>query len=189
MALPLIQQAQNRSEHIGPKTYPLKMKNSIRASAGILAIIILSITSLRASAQKTSDFSGDWKVDTAKTNYGAFGLASTPVEMKISKTADTITIERIAKSRAGDLHSYTEKLPFDGKIVLTMNHTTKKLASINAGQRSIIETAAYRDDTFDKTYKATETWSISADGKTLTIDRTDDGDDGHSVSKMVYNRR
>ena len=63
--------------------------------------------------------------------------------------------------------------------------------SIKWSGRALFETSSYHDDAHNGRYEATETWTLSPDGKTLTDDRvvTNDGNGGHGTSKAVYNRQ
>jgi hypothetical protein len=157
--------------------------------SGVFALILLVVFSNSAKSQKVN-FSGIWKVDTLKSNYGGFGPAAAAVTLKIVQTKDTISIERAIHPGRGATRSFTDKLPLDGKTMTNTNGTTKSSVSIKWSGKALVETSGYHDDKFNKTYQATETWTLSPDSKTLTIDRVvaNDGEGGHGVSKAVYHR-
>ena len=139
-------------------------------------------------AQKP-DFSGNWKIDKAKCNFGTtFPEYTAPLEMKVVQESDSISIARLSMNGQGNYNEYVEKLPFDGSVVESMIKSTKKRASIKWSEREeiFIETAAYKDYTFKKMYKAEETWRLSDDKNTLTILRDDEGDDGKDSRKYVF---
>jgi hypothetical protein len=167
------------------------MKNSLRktiklAYSGFFALILLAAFSNSAKSQK-ANFSGIWKVDSLKSNFG--GLVSA-VTLKIEQTTDTVSIEGTFRTGRGESRSSTEKLPLDGKTMTKTSGTTKSSLSIKWSGHALVETSNYHEDTHNTTYQATETWTLSPDSKTLTIDRVvaNDGDGGHGSSKAVYHR-
>jgi hypothetical protein len=155
----------------------------------VFTLLLLVVFSNSAKSQKVN-FSGIWKVDSLKSNYGGFGPAAAAVTLKIVQAKDTISIERTIHPGRGAARSFTDKLPLDGKTMTNTNGTTKSSVSIKWSGQALVETNSYRDDTHNKTYQATETWTLSQDGKTLTIDRivANDGEGGHGASKAVYHR-
>lgn len=170
------------------------MKNNLKKTiklfySGVFVLILLTVFSSSAMPPKVN-FSGIWKVDTLKSNYGGFGPAAAAVTLKIVQAKDTISIERTINPGGGVARSFTDKLPLDGKPMTNTKGTTKSSLSIKWFGQALVETSSYHDDKFNKTYQATETWTLSADGKTLTIDRVvaNDGEGGHGASKAVYNR-
>jgi hypothetical protein len=154
--------------------------------SGVFALILLAGFSNSAKSQKVN-FSGLWKVDSLKSNYGGFVAA---VTLKIVQTTDTISIERTMRTGRGDVRSFTDKLPLDGKTMTNTSGTTKSSVSIKWSGQTLVETSSFHEDTHSTTYQATETWTLSPDSKTLTIDRViaNDGDGGHGTSKAVYLR-
>ena len=170
------------------------MKNNLKKTIklfyiSVLTLILLGVFSNSAKSQKVN-FSGIWKVDTLRSNYGGYGPAAAAVKLKIVQAKDTISIERTIHPGRGAARSFTDKLPLDGKTMTNTKGTTKSSVSIKWSGRALVETSSYRDDKFNKTYQATETWTLSPDGKTLTIDRVvvNDGEGGHGASKAVYHR-
>jgi hypothetical protein len=165
------------------------LKIRLRGLSIVLALILLAAFSDSAKLQNVN-FSGIWKVDSLKTNYGGFGTGSTAVTIKIVQTKDTISIERTLHPGRGDTRYVTDKLPLDGKTMMKTIGTANSSVSVKWSGQALVETARFRDDKTNSTYQATETWSLSPDGKTLTIDRVveDDGNGGQGTSKVVYHR-
>jgi hypothetical protein len=167
------------------------MKNNLKktiklAYSGVLALILLAGFSNSAKSQK-ANYSGNWKVDSLKSNHGGFVSA---VALKIEQTRDSISIKATVRTGRGEIHSFTEKLPLDGKTMTKTSGTTKSNLSIKWSGKTLVETSNFYESTHNTTYQATETWTLSPDNKTLTIDRVvaNDGNGGHGTSKTVYNR-
>jgi hypothetical protein len=112
------------------------------------------------------------------------------VTLKIEQTTDTISIERTFHTGRGEIRSFTDKLPLDGKTMKNTSGTSKTSLSIKWSGQGLVETSNDHEDTHNTTYQATETWTLSPDSKTLTIDRVieNDGDGGQGTSKEVYSR-
>ena len=167
------------------------MKNNLKktiklAYSAVFALILLAGCSNSAKSQK-ANFSGIWKVDSLKSNNGGFVSA---VTLKIEQTTDTISIKPTLRTGRGEIRSFTIKLPLDGKTVTNTSGTTKSSLSIKWSGQALVETSSFYENTHNTTYQATETWTLSPDSKTLTIDRVvaNDGNGGHGTSKAVYNR-
>jgi len=90
----------------------------------------------------------------------------------------------------GDIRTFTSKLPLDGKTMTSTNGPEKSIISIKWSGQALVEKSRAHEDTHNTTYQATETWTLSPDSKTLTIDRVieNDGDGGQGTSKEVYRR-
>jgi hypothetical protein len=152
----------------------------------VFALILLAVFCCSAKFQKVI-FSGIWQVDSLKSNFGRFVV---PVTLKIVQTTDSISIEKTNHRFPGDTLSFTYKLPLDGKTMTNTKGAEKSSQSIKWSGQALFETSSFHEDTHNTTYQATETWTLSPDSKTLTIDRVigNDGDDGQGTSKAVYHR-
>ncbi len=160
------------------------LKIRLRGLSSVFALILLTGFSNSAKSQKVN-FSGLWKVDSLKSNFGRFVV---PVTLKIVQTTDTISIGKTYHRGPGDTLSFIYKLSLDGKTMTDTRGTAKSSQSIKWSGQALVETSSFRDDTHNTTYQANETWTLSPDSKTLTIDRVvaNDGDGGHGASKAVY---
>jgi hypothetical protein len=152
----------------------------------VFALILLAVFCSSAKLQKVN-FSGIWRIDSLKSNFGRFVV---PVAIKIVQATDTINIESTMHTGRGDTRYVTDKLPLDGKPMMKTIGTANSSVSMKWSGQVLVETARFHDDKTNSTYQATETWSISPDSKTLTIDRViaNDGEGGHGVSKAIYHR-
>ena len=155
--------------------------------SSVFALMLLAVFCCSTNLQKVN-FSGIWQVDSLKSNFRGFVAA---VTIKIEQTTDTISIQRTTRTGRGDTRSSTDKLPLDGKTMTTANGTQKSGISIKWSGQALVEKSRYTDDAHNAKYQATETWTLSPDSKTLTIDRVieDDGNGGQGTSKEVYRRQ
>jgi len=167
------------------------MKNNLKKTIklfyiGVFALAFSAAFSHSAKSQ-TVDFSGTWKVDSLKSNFGRF---ISPVRLKMVQTKDTLSIERTMHTGRGDTRIFTEKLPLDGKTMTSTNGTMKISFSAKWSGQALVEKSSYRDVASNAIYQATETWTLSPDRKTLTNARVveNDGEGGHGVSNAIYHR-
>jgi hypothetical protein len=120
-----------------------------------------------------TNFSGEWKLNESKSELGQFARFA-PRTIKTDQKADAISISRTAPSFNGDDATTNETLSYDGKETETTVFGNSKRKS----------TAKWSDDgkTFTINYtllldfngqtneiKGTETWTLSDDGKALTV--------------------
>ncbi|HLY70448.1 MAG TPA: hypothetical protein VKR53_12020 [Puia sp.] len=167
------------------------MKNNLKKTIKLFYrsffVLAFSAAFSHSAKSQTVNFSGTWKVDSLKSNFGGF---VSPVRLKIVQTKDTLSIESTFHTGPGDTHSLTDKLALDGKTMTNTKGTTKSIRSIKWSGQALVETASYHDAASNSTYQATETWTLSTDRKTLTIARViaNDGEGGHGVSTAIYHR-
>ena len=86
----------------------------LRGLSSIFALLFPAVFCNSAKFQKVN-FSGIWKIDSLKADYGGFEPAGTAVTLKIVQAKDTISIERTLHRFRGDTISFTDKLPLDGQ--------------------------------------------------------------------------
>ena len=154
-------------------------------------VVIIIIVSQKAVQAQKGNFSGTWTLDREKTDFGKLSEKAVPVQFIVDQREDTIIIDRVTKNSQDELHSYIERLPFNGNRIENMtNLYTKKVASIHWGTDSqLTESALYTDYSDNVRYNGTEVWLLSNAGKILTITREDKADGSSYFRKMVYDRQ
>jgi hypothetical protein len=165
------------------------MKNNLKKSiklfySSFFALVFSAAFCLSAKSQ-TTNFSGTWKVDSLKSNFGRF---VSPVRLKIVQTKDTLSIETTMHTGRGDTRFFTEKVPLDSKTMTSTKGRTKISLSAKWSGQALVKTSSYHDVATKAIYQATETWTLSPDRKTLTNARVilNDGEGGQGVSNAIY---
>ncbi len=116
-----------------------------------------------AFAQAKPDFSGTWALDTAKSDQGGMGgRGGMGGPMTIKQTANELTIER---KMGENTMSSTYKLDGSESVNKTMRGESKSTAKWD-GSKLAIKTSM---ETPNGTFESTSTYSLSADGKELTV--------------------
>lgn len=153
---------------------------------GSLLAISLFICSSVSYAQVTANFSGVWMQDTVKSDdfYKSFDVKYT-----ITQTLQTFKVIQAMTMRGTDEgvtreYSYT----LDGKVTSKVNEngTEKNLAEWSADKKVLNtrSTVAYGNEDVG----FTEAYSLSADGKVLTVQKSNIIPGALSV-KMVFNKQ
>jgi hypothetical protein len=165
------------------------MKSFSRLLALLIApAILISFNTLPDKA----NFSGDWKLNEGKSDLGQYAQFA-PRKIKVTQTADSITIEKTAPSFNGDDVTYGETLPFDGKEVeSTIFGSSKRKASArwsDDGQTLTVTFNIMFDFNGQQTeVKGTETWTLADGGKTLISQNNSSSSFGDIAAKGVYEK-
>ena len=138
------------------------------------------------------DLSGTWKLNEGKSDLGQFGGRGIATKIVAEQKADAITLTKTS-SMQGQENTTTETLLFSGKeSELTMGNNAKKKSILkwSADGNTMIVTydlsVSFNGQSFD--IKGVENWSLSADGKNLTINTTLTTPQGDIATKAVYDK-
>lgn len=140
-----------------------------------------------------SDFSGDWKLNESKSDLGQMAQFATRA-IKAEQKDNAISISRTAPGFDGGDATSAETLSFDGKETeTTVLGNSKRKASAkwsddgNALTVNYILNLDFNGQAFE--VKGTETWTLSSDGKTLTVQTNAASPQGDLASKAVYDKQ
>jgi hypothetical protein len=149
------------------------------------ATFLLAILALTAFAQQKTDFSGTWKLNVSKSDFG-------PLPAPTART-DVIT------QKEPMLTDVVSAETADGKLAYTVNYSTDGQETTNhIGEREQKSTAKWDGANLvihskfnfnDMAIDATATWTISADGKTLTISAHFVASMGEADQKFIYEKQ
>lgn len=143
------------------------------------------VLALAAVAQAAPNLSGDWKLNIAKSNYGAFP-APESVTRKIFHNDPKLVLTTTQKGPQGEITS-TLTYTTDGK------ESTNKLQSGESkgsaqwiGDKLMIESSREVQGTV---LKQKEIWTISGDGKSITVDSHVSIPNGEFDVKQVFEKQ
>ena len=160
------------------------MKETVLAAA-----VALLLPSTSALAQSAPNFSGTWKVDIAKSD---FGPAPPPdsIVMVIDHKEPVIKATTTQKSQMGET-SNDSTITTDGKenvnklrgmgLDQDVKSTSKWSGAKLATQRTM--------DVQGMSIGMTDSWELSGDGKILTVSRTISTPQGDFATKTVFNKQ
>jgi hypothetical protein len=160
---------------------------------GIVAVMVFAFGAGNAAAQ--SDFSGVWTLDSSKSANVPPGLIQT---MTVTQNGDRVEVE--TKSKVGESQERVGKDAYvlDGKETdFTMGRgakNAKRVSKWTADGNVFAVTEEFvlnaPDGSGEATVRANHRWILSADGKTLTIERVaenpNDASKPRSRSRRVF---
>lgn len=159
-------------------------------------MVLFAMVCFAAAAFAGTDFTGTWTLDKAKSELPDPGQGRGPggfnaSMMVVTQDAASITVERTSTGRDGQERKTTTKLTPDGKVVTETNDrgATDTKASWD-GATLVVDTVRKFEregETFEM--KRSEKWTLSADGKELTVAFTQSSSRGDSAGKAVYTKK
>jgi hypothetical protein len=162
---------------------PLLMTNFVLVSLFVLSLLFCTSVS---NAQSPVNFSGDWVQDTTKSDdfYKSFN-----VEYTITQTLQTFTVKQVLALR-GSNENITNDYAYtlDGKVTTMKKESgaEKELAQWSADKKSLTTRSTIKYGSEDVGF--TETYSLSANGLVLTVQKSNIIPDALSV-KLVFNKK
>lgn len=173
----------------------------MKKSISILFFVLVSATSIRA--QKIN-VSGSWTIQISKSDFQDQSPAAMYKALDIKQTADSLivvgtrfpnpdnpaAVETISSRKPATISSY----PLDGKVVHSILPDGRKMTAsvhFSSDNQSLIRNSAYTlaGDLNKEDYKSEEIWTLSPDGKTLTLARTFSRNGENLTIKAVYERK
>lgn len=154
-----------------------------RRTGLILAGMLLAAAT--ASAQTKPNFSGDWKLNTAKSNFGQMPAPSTLTQ----KVAHNDPELKVQTAQSGDFGDFNSDFSFttDGKECANqMNdfHITSTLKW--EGPTLVFDS---KMDFQGNAMSGTDKWSLSPDGKSITVMRHFNGPMGEGDATIVLDKQ
>ena len=157
--------------------------------AAVLAFALVVVAAIGLGAQGTN-FSGTWALDQAKSQMpqmGGGGGGRGPGgggPMTITQTAAELAIERAGMG--GQTTKSVYKLDGSESVNTTGRGESKSKCKWEGAKLVIATTSVFGE----RTINMTAAYSLSADGKVLTVEQTRPSQDGTDVkSTMVYNKQ
>lgn len=141
-----------------------------------------------------TDFSGSWSLNESKSEFGEFGPRFAARKIKADQKDVAITISRTVTNQDGADVTNDEALTFDGKTVETTGlFNSKKKSTVkwaDDGKSFVINyTILFERDGETTEITGKEAWSLSADGKALTVQVNSSSSFGDFASKAVYDKQ
>ena len=147
-------------------------------------LLLLSIPAAMLMAADKPDFSGHWVVDLAKSDFGMMPPPS-KMERDIEHKDPAMTIKSIQVSERGEMKNES-KYTTDGKeATITMrNREAKVKAQWDGAKLKVNSKSEFNGNEITQD----ETWILSEDGKTLTINNAIKAPQGEFSAKLVFTK-
>ena len=175
----------------------------MRKSFVLAATFCLLLMAFSVSA--ATKYAGDWKLDLSKSEMGQRSRIES-MTMNVTQTDTELTYKRTAKLAEGDGgQGGGRRRGLGGNAGSVTYDLTGKETSAEIGGGRFTGKATYKAETKDgklvltttrtfetpngtRNIKTVETWSLSEDGKTLTIASETNTPRGSRSSKMVFTK-
>jgi hypothetical protein len=167
--------------------------NHANTSIKFISIIMLTVMTSANILQSKISFDGKWTINISKSEFNSLKPDLAPKQIIVKQTLDSIALTKTFEHPGTAPQSYTQIFSYNGK-------PTERLARGGVERRVI--SIAYKSDTLIFTtqgyvnnqglkweYTATENWSLSQDGKILTVQRKAVLPDRTETYKAVYNKQ
>ena len=155
----------------------------------VLAVLIGFVSSPAWSQGAKPDFTGKWNLDAAKSDFGAMPAPASIVH-DVEHKEPNLKITTTQKSEAGE-STNTRTFSTDGKDstnkITMMGAEYPVTTSAKWDGQSLAVTASF--DAQGATVQLNDTWTLSPDGKVLTITRIAKTPQGDFTTKSVYNKQ
>ena len=156
------------------------------------AVACVTMCSAPALHAQKANFSGDWKLNEAKSNLGQFARM-TPRKLKVDGQKDSLSIQRFSTSPDGNEVTYNEKLSFDGKEAeSTVFGNSKKKSTAkwsDDGQSlTVNSTIVFEREGQSFEVKVVEVWKLAEAGKVLSLESTSTSQMGTNTTNLVFDK-
>ncbi len=163
--------------------------------AALAAVAAFMLVALAASAAAKPNFSGTWALDATKSECGQRGCNAET--MTVKQDGDKLTVERKTTGPQGGENTSTDTYTADGKEGdFTMNMMRNEVKGKRTSKWSadgkaleVHDKASLDTPNGAMTIDSTSTWTLSDDGKTLTIEGTRTTPRGDQKFKRVFNKQ
>ena len=156
-----------------------------RFKSAFVAMLITCATAT-ADAQAVPNFAGTWEMNAAKSNFGQFPAPSKNT-MTVEQNSTTIKVTQVMNTPNGDF-TMSQDFGLDGKPTAGSGFggaTTSTTAKLDAAGLSATTKVTMQQGEMNQTTK----WSLSADGKVLTIDQGMSSQMGDLAFHMVFDKK
>jgi hypothetical protein len=156
----------------------------MRRTGLILAGLLLVAAS--ASAQTKPNFTGDWKLNTAKSNFGPMPAPSS-LTQKITHADPEL---KVVSAQSGDMGDFNTDFTFttDGKESQNQMGNDFHMTTVATWEGDVL----VMNSTLDfqgNAMTGSDKWTLSPDGKTLTVQRHFGGPMGEGDATIVMDKQ
>jgi hypothetical protein len=138
-----------------------------------------------------TNFSGTWALSQTKSDLGQFGGRGVATKIIVDQKTDGVTTTKTTPGfNGGDPNTTAETLSNDGKETeTTLFGTAKRKSTLKWAADGNSFAVAYSVAFGQGEFKGTENWTLSADGKEMTIATNISSPQGEISLKAVYDKQ
>jgi hypothetical protein len=168
------------------------MNQSLKKIASLL-VLTTFLFAFTGSKPYQTNFSGTWTLNEGKSELGQFGARGAASKIVIDQKADAITLTRTVQGFDGVVSDASETLTEGKESESTVFNTAKRKSILkwaaDGNTFTINATTVFERNGQSFELKGVETWGLSADGKTLTLQNSVSTAQGDFATKGVYDKK
>jgi hypothetical protein len=150
------------------------MKNSLKNILVALPVILLFIAGNVQAQSSKPNFTGSWKINLEKSDFGTVPTFTMHAQMILQQQPDSIAVKASGTGNDGKPYSGNAKYALNGTATVRELPDNKKLIGLmkwSDNGTGIIKDQKYiSSDKPEEPYREIkESWALSSDGNTLTI--------------------
>ncbi len=170
------------------------MYTSYLKKYGSLLVVATFLCSFINFPVEPTNFSGTWTLNEGKSELGQFGARGVASKMVVEQKGEDVTITRTSSTFQGDEVTSTETLTADGKTTeSTVFGSSKKKATLKwaADGKTFVITFSVALEMNGQSFdlSGTETWSLSDDGKSVSLKNALSTPQGDIETKVAYDKQ
>ncbi len=154
-------------------------------TAKIIVLASLALLLCAALAQAKPDFTGDWKLDAAKSDFGQMPAPQSMVQ-KVTHSEPNLKVVSTQVSSRGEFTS-ERNYTTDGKECVNKMRNTEVKSTLKWDGDTLVINSKFSFQ--DNEITTTERWSLSGDGKVLTVKSHFSSPQGEGDSTRVLVRQ
>lgn len=170
------------------------MLTSITKKMLTLSMASVVLLSFSLPVKYQTNFSGTWNLNEGKSELGQFGARGASSKIVIDQKTNDVTVTRHSTGFSGEAQSATETLTADGKSSesIFLGNAKKKSTLRWAGDGqsfTVTFSVAMERNGQSFEFNGIETWSLGADGKTLSLQNKLTTPQGEISTMAVYDKQ
>lgn len=154
-------------------------------TAKTMVLAGLALLLYAAMAQAKSDFTGEWKLDVAKSDFGQMPAPQSAVQ-KIAHDEPNLKVVSTQVSSRGEFTS-ERNYTTDGKECVNKMRNSEVKSTLKWDGDTLVISSKFAFQ--DNEITTTERWTLSGDGKVLTIKSHFSSSQGEGDSTRVWNKQ
>lgn len=161
------------------------MRTFCSRAAGLFPIALLTLAFGLVHAQAKPNFSGDWKVNISKSDFGALPAPDSQTE-QITHTDPDLKMHMAQTSQMGEM-KYDAAYTTDGKEATNNanGNVFKSTVTWDGNDLAFDTKGSFNGNDFT----AKDRWTLSEDGKTITVQRHLASSMGQTDQKIILEKQ
>ena len=160
----------------------------------IIILLLLSFGPAIYAQTGNVNFSGTWKLNESKSNFGDSQFRMAATVMVVTHDGNNLSDNRTQPGFDGGEMKTTEKLTLDGKVCENTGFMDSKRKSIvtwseDKKSMTIASTIAFAMEGETREMKSSEIWKLGDDGKSLTMVSIFSSPDGDMKTTLFYDKQ